>query len=234
MSKTLLEACEPLFQYVCRLSRSARKGATPDPAVVRAEIRQLLGELTSTLRGTRELSVHADKIELPLIYFVDYTIKESSLPWARDWKELAFERDRFAGDQEFFDLLEQELSDPSEQATERLGVYYTCLGLGFQGFFVGQPEYLRRKMTEIHARIRGRVDADQAARICPEAYEHTDTSDLVTPPSRSLAGVAIALLGLVIVLVAVNGAMYAVATQELRTAFHDIAEAGADPALEAE
>ena len=41
---TLLELCEPLFQYVCRLNRSARKGGSYEPTRVRAEIDALFEE----------------------------------------------------------------------------------------------------------------------------------------------------------------------------------------------
>ena len=33
---TLLELCEPLFQYICRLNRSARKGGQPRPGAASA------------------------------------------------------------------------------------------------------------------------------------------------------------------------------------------------------
>jgi cytochrome bd-type quinol oxidase subunit 1 len=42
---------------------------------------------------------------------------------------------QLAGDEKFFDLLEETLNDSSEDASERLAVYYTCLGLGFMGMY---------------------------------------------------------------------------------------------------
>ena len=38
-------------------------------------------------------------------------------------------------------------------------------------------------MQDIALRIRGSMESDSQARICPEAYEHTDTRDLVEPPT---------------------------------------------------
>ena len=49
----------------------------------------------------------------------------------------------------FFDLLDETLNDPSDEATERLKIFYTCLGLGFSGWYAGQSEYLRGKMLDI-------------------------------------------------------------------------------------
>lgn len=223
---TLLELCEPFFQYVCRLNRSARKGVRFEPAAVRTDLKSLLAETRQRASGTPGLADQFDKIELVLIYFADFMIKESRLDFARRWEELAHERNELAGDEAFFDVLDETLADTSERATERLAVFYTCLGLGFSGFYTGQPEYLRKKMMEISARIRTMMDKDDGSKICPEAYEHTDTSDLIEPPGRSLLGIGIALVGLILVLIAINVFMYQSASKELLDAMGQIIRAG--------
>src|SRR4029077_8827013 len=78
------------------------------------------------------------------------------------------------------------IKESSEDASERLAVFYTCIGLGFTGIYFGQPEYLRKTMLTIAPRIRHLVETDQSARICPEAYERVDTRDLVQPPSSRM------------------------------------------------
>ena len=119
------------------------------------------------------------------MFFVDAMISESKLPWARKWSNdrLAFKRDELAGDEKFFDLLDATLKDQSDEASERLAIYFTCIGLGFTGFYFSQPEYLRQKMQDISLRIRGYVESNSQARICPEAYDHTDARDLIEPPT---------------------------------------------------
>ena len=112
---------------------------------------------------------------------------------------MASERNELAGDEKFFDLLDEELADPSEDAAERLSVYYTCLGLGFTGVYIGQPESIRKLMLRISGRISSMMDADEEAFICPEAYENVDTRNLIEPPGTKLGGIAIALVGLIIV-----------------------------------
>ncbi len=223
---TLLELCEPFFQYVCRLNRSARKGVRFEPAAVRTDLKSMLAEMRQRASGTPGLADQFDKIELVLIYFADFMIKESRLDFARRWEELAHERNELAGDEAFFDVLDETLADTSERATERLAVFYTCLGLGFSGFYTGQPEYLRKKMMEISARIRTMMDKDDGSKICPEAYEHTDTSDLIEPPGRSLFGIGIALVGLILVLIAINVFMYQSASKDLLDAMGRIIRAG--------
>ena len=203
---TLLELTEPLFQYVCRLNRVARKSGAPptgetvflakpsaiprgvslDYAVVRNEIKAILEEIPQRAAKDFRLASQAQKIELPLLFFVDSLISEGTLKFAAQWNQnrLAYERNELAGDEKFFDLLDQDLKDPSDEASERLAVYYVCVGLGFSGIYFRQPEYLRKQMFTIAPRIKRWLDADETARICSDAYEGVDTRDLTEPPSR--------------------------------------------------
>lgn len=211
----LHELCEPLFQYVCRLNRSARKGVGLEPNLVRTDIQALFSDMRSRAASDPGLADQFAKVELALIYFVDFMIKESSLSFAHQWKELAHDLGKMAGDEEFFDLLDETLRDPSEAATERLAVYYTCLGLGFTGFYTGQPEYLRKKMMEIQARIRGFVDTDTSGRVCPEAYEHVDTRPLNLPPLRNLTAIVVVLVAVLIGVLVTNWVLYRTSVREL-------------------
>lgn len=219
---TLLELTEPLFQYICRLNRSARKGGSFEPNRVRAEVEAAMAEMKTKARSDPTLTSQFEKIELPLIFFVDFMIKESALPFARQWKEMAYERNELAGDEKFFDLLDETLADPTQAATERLSVFYTCLGLGFTGWYTGQPEYLRKKMMEIMARTRGIMDIDEAVRICPEAYEHVDTSDLVQPPGTKLLGIFLALVLMIAVVFGANFVVFRQTAADLQAALKQI------------
>ncbi len=219
---TLLELCEPLFQYVCRLNRSPRKGGTQELNRVRSEVVAVFGDMKSKASSDPQLLSQCEKVELPLIFFVDFMIKESGLSFARDWRELAHERDELAGDEAFFQHLEETLADSSEAAKERLAVFYTCIGLGFTGWYTGQPEHLRKKMLEISARIRGMMNVEELSRICPEAYEHTDTRDLTEPIGAKLVGMIVALIGLGIVLFVTNIYLYMRASKDLDTALDKI------------
>jgi type VI secretion system protein ImpK len=222
---TLLELCDPLFQYICRFNRSARKGGHHDLLQVRQEVKAILGEMKGKAASQPGLSSQFEKIDIVLMFFVDFMIKSSAISNAGDWQELAFERKELAGDEKFFDLLEETLADRSDQANERLSIYYTCMGLGFTGWYTGQPEYLRKKMLECSTRIRNLIDTDQSSKICPESYEHVDTSDLVQPPSASLVGIGIALVGLIIVLFIANAYMYRNSSSELTKALDGIIKA---------
>jgi type IV/VI secretion system ImpK/VasF family protein len=222
---TLLELCDPLFQYICRFNRSARKGGHHDLIQVRQEVKAMLAEMRGKAQSQPGMLGQFEKIDIVLMFFVDFMIKSSPISNAGDWQELAFERKELAGDEKFFDMLEETLADRTDQANERLSIYYTCMGLGFTGWYTGQPEYLRKKMLECSTRIRNLIDTDQSARICPESYEHVDTSDLVQPPSASLVGIGIALIGLVLVLFIANAYMYRSSSSELTKALDGIIKA---------
>jgi type VI protein secretion system component VasF len=168
---TLAELCEPLFLYVCRLNRLVRKGGAKDQAAVWHESRSLFAELHERAASQGGLATQFERVELPLMIFVDSVVRESRLPWAARWKGLANERGEHAGDERFFDLLDESLEDKTDAASERLGIYYTCVGLGYRGVWEGQPEFLAEKMKEMKLRLRDAAGAD-AARMTPEAYDH--------------------------------------------------------------
>jgi type VI secretion system protein ImpK len=196
---TLLELCEPLLQYVCRLRRSAQMGRTVEMDEIRNDVIKIFSEMKAATSSYPELVTQYEKVELPLVFFTDFMIKESNLPFADEWVELGRERNELAGDEKFFDLLDAELADPSDDAKQRLVIFYTCLGLGFTGVYTGQMESIKRLISQISVRISGLMDADKKSYICPEAYENVDTRDFVEPPGAKLAGIGIALIALIIV-----------------------------------
>jgi type VI secretion system protein ImpK len=220
----LSELCEPFFLYICRLNRAARKGGRVDFASVRSEIAGLFKSMQSAASKDAHLSEQYRQVEMPLTFFADSIISESGLNIAGQWNQnrLAFARNELAGDEKFFDLLNETLADSSEAAAERLAIFYTCLGLGFSGWYAGQTDKLKQKMNEVAARIRDVTHADPNSRICPEAYEHVDRRDLIQPPSQKLIGIAIALAGLTIVLFLTNLFLYREASHDLSVALQAI------------
>jgi len=191
----LVSLCEPLFQYVCRLNRSAVKGCTLPLERVRADIQQLFEEIKVEASSRPDLAAQYERIRLPLVFFVDFVIRESNLSFRMDWVPLASDFNELAGDEKFFELLELDLADPSDGAAERLAVYYTCLGLGFTGLYAGDRDTIRRLTGRISGRISRFMDADARARICPQAYEYTDTRNFTEPPGTKLGFIGTLLAG---------------------------------------
>lgn len=220
---TLVEICEPLFQYVCRLNRLGRKGGRTDLGVVRGELKAIFQELRAKADAAPGMSGPYGEVEQVLVFFTDSMILNSQVRGANGgWKPISHERGELGFEEKFWDLLEDTLKDPSEGATQRLGVFYVCIGLGFTGLYTGQPDYIRRKMLEISSRLRGMIDADQAARICPESYEVVDTRNLTQPPNGSLTTMMIILVVMVGMLLFAYVQLFQQASKNLKRSLEDI------------
>jgi type VI protein secretion system component VasF len=221
---TLSDLCEPLFEYVCRLNRTARKGGEAQEPAVRSEVLRILADLKAKSQAESKLHEQFLKVELPLIFFVDSMISESRLKFAGNWNKnrMAYDRKELAGDEKFFDLLDESLQDASADASERLRIYYTAMGLGFTGWYSGQLDYIQRKMKEIAARISVNTNPEAKAKIVPEAYEKVDTRNLIEPPGAKLAGTVISLVGLTILLLTMNVLIFRQHVRETGTALRTI------------
>jgi type IV/VI secretion system ImpK/VasF family protein len=222
----LIELYEDLFQYVCRLNRAAKTPAHPEYARVRSEVKDLLQQAVRNAASDVRLLNQAKSLELPMMFFVDYLVCSSRLKFAMQWAEnrLAKERNELSGDEKFFDLLEADLKDTSEEAAERLAVYYVCLGLGFMGMYQTQPEQIRRYMEQIFPRVRQWIDTDPSTKISEEAYKYTDTRVLTEPPGKRIILVAIAFVFVSVSVLAIYYALYANAVHVLSSSVDSIAK----------
>ena len=215
---TPLELCEPILTKVCVLNRLGRKqGSLLTYDHLRLEIEQLFGAVRNSAEADPVLKGQWQKLELPMIFFVDSMISESGLALAATWNRnrLAYDRKELAGDEKFFDLMDETLNDASDEASQRLVVFYTCVGLGFTGWYAGQSEYLRGKMLDVSQRIRAAMETDKTVRICPETYLNVDTRDLVQPPAARLGGIAIVFAGLCLIVVTVEAFLFHAASLSL-------------------
>ncbi len=215
----LLDNYEALFQYMCLLSRiaKARPEAHPEYAQVRADIRALLEDLERGAAADVRLSNQIKRLELPVVFFIDNIICTSKLKFAQQWAgaRLAIEkRNELAGDERFFDFVTQDLPDTSEEAAERLAVYYTCFGLGFTGMYVSQPKEIRNLQEQIFPRIRQWADSDRV-RISEEAYKPTDTRTLTEPASNKIIFVAILFVFLCLASLLIYCGLYREASSDL-------------------
>lgn len=224
---TLVEVCEPLFQYLCQLNYSARKGGRLDYMIVRKEIEDLLAEIKQRASTDASLAgLYDDKMELALIFFIDNFISTSSLPFNHEWSDnrIAYERTPavMTGDNDFFHYFDEALADRSEGATQKLAVFYSCIGLGMTGEYSDRPEILRRKMLEASRRLGNLIDTKVSARICPDADEHTNTDNLIPPPVKSPVVMTIALVGLIVCFFVAFGLLYRNSVHDLQKKYETI------------
>jgi type VI secretion system protein ImpK len=191
----LVDACEPVFQYVCALNRTLRKGGVGALRAdqVRAEIKGKIAEAKKRADG--ELAGPFRDIEPVLYFFADSMVFAAKSrpagyqPISQDLPqpELAFEA-------RFWSMLDETMKEIGQGAMQKLAVYYTCIGLGFRGLphnMPADPEFLRAKMSEIASKIRPLMDTEVGERLFKDAY-HADTRDLTPRPSRSITGIVIA------------------------------------------
>ncbi len=229
---TLIELCEPLWLKTCELNRMARLGLSQNYLEARSEIKGLLDEIQQKAAPDGKLAAQAKKLELPLTFFVDSMIGASKLQFAAEWNgnRLAAERyNELAGDDRFFDILEETLNDTSDEASERLAVAYVCLGLGFVGALAAQPEQLKGYMSKITPRIRHLMDLDTKGRLCPEAYNSVDTRNLIEPPGNRLVFVFILFIFLCLSTMIAYVGMYVTATTGLNQAIESINKHAQEP-----
>lgn len=222
---TVPELCEPLFLKICELNRMARMGQSQDYLEVRSEMKSLLDEIQQKAASDFKLAAQARKLELPLTFFVDSMIASSKLRFAAEWNgnRLAAEKfNELAGDDRFFDLLEETINDTSDEASERLAVFHVCLGLGFVGALAGQPDQVKRYMSTLYPRVRHLMDVDAKARLCDDAYKNVDTRNLIEPPSNRLVFVMILFVFLCVSTMIAYFAIYVNETSRLDQSLKDI------------
>ena len=222
----LPELCEPLFQYTCMLNRIARNagGEGMEYDALRPVIDSIFESMGALAATEPALNVQYSKMHMPLVFFIDSMLAESALALAPVWNKnrIAYEQKELAGDEKFFDLLDQTLEERTAEADERLIVFYTCLGLGFTGWYAGQAEYLRAKMNVIAVRIKRHLEPDARARLNPEAYDHLDTRNLIQPPGIKLIVVAIIFACLLLMTLALNVYLFQTASRGLADALREI------------
>lgn len=221
----LLELYEPLFQYICRLNRMARSQSQPDMGRVRSEIKGLFEEVNRTVAGDVSLLNQVRELERPMVFFVDNLIVGSRLNFASQWasKRLASEWNELAGDERFFvDFMEKDLTDPSEEAAQRLAVYYVCLSLGFTGMYQGQSDQIRKYMEQIFPRIRQWVDSDPRTKISEQAYAFTNTQVLTQPPGEKLVLLLLVFIFLGLCVLMLSYGLYYKASTDMNHAIGEI------------
>ena len=218
---TLSELSEDLFQYICKLVRTSRIQGDIDFLLLRREIGQIFRDMEEKASSERLISKF-ETLKKVLFFFVDSTIAESSLSVAEEWnnRRLAHELDppEYAGDNKFYEILNETLEDHSKDATELLAVFYQCLGLGFVG---SPPEDISKIMERISGRIWDFMNNSTPMTIPVESY-HVNPTDLRTPPTMKILFIGVALVGLTVVLLIANNMLFKWHTEDLRTALQEI------------
>ncbi|MBO4520680.1 MAG: DotU family type IV/VI secretion system protein [Alphaproteobacteria bacterium] len=151
MSGNLEKLCRPILACVCDYWQYTRAGNAPDKDLFLRQINLLMAEAKENASKSPVLEREFARMERPLVFFVDYMVKEGGFPFAGEWREMARKYNELSGDEKFFDLLADALDDPD--SSDSLELFYTMLGLGFDGIHRNDPAYVERRMKVCASRF---------------------------------------------------------------------------------
>ena len=167
--RELEHLCRPLVRQLCAYWCYARCGEAPEQEQVSRVLREHLIRIREKVEDDGRLKREFQRIEQPLIFFIDYTIKEGHFPFSEAWREIARDYNELSGDEKFFEQLASTLDDPD--SAEQLVMFYLFMGLGFDGCHAGDPEYIQRRMKVCAARFPAGVGTEVPPLASPDAGE---------------------------------------------------------------
>jgi type VI protein secretion system component VasF len=136
----LEKLCYPIFSCICNYWQLSCITSYVEKEKFQHDIQGLLLEANRIAVQNEELARQYAWIEKPLVFFIDYMVKEGRFPFRQEWHELARNYNELSGDEKFFDLLVQTLENP--QLHNSCVLFYVMLGLGFDGAYRYNHEYI--------------------------------------------------------------------------------------------
>lgn len=173
----IYELVSPILHKLCNYYIYERNGYKLGYEEFTAEISHLLKNARNTAEKSDALSSAYRKIEFPLIFFLDYTVKESGFSFSQDYVPLAHSYNELSGDDKFFDCLDEAIAGESDP--EILNIYYIMLGLGFDGAFKREPAEVVRRMQLCFEKLDDRYSSGYEM-VCREM-----SADMVTETEPS-------------------------------------------------
>jgi type VI protein secretion system component VasF len=150
----LEELCRPVFICLCNYWQLNLAGFPPSLEQFRKDIEASLEDAQRNASRDPALIGDYERIERPLVFFIDFMVKEGSFPFNREWKELGRNYNELSGDEKFFNLLSEALGNSRARAT--IPLFYTMLGLGFEG--AQDRGFIEKTMRECAAHFPAELD----------------------------------------------------------------------------
>lgn len=246
----LTRCCWRTFMQVIGVARQTRSGEDLPPERVRSRMLAALregGELAATSPEVER--AWTQRIRAMLIYFVDDRLVQLRWNGGRWWLENRLQcapeglgRPQAQGGNWFYedcDALRQEFLEAEhrnqperELLAEQLGLYYTCLRLGFQGQFDGRPDLLKNYEMGLYAFLPGH-SAVRDEELFPQAYQHTEKRKAIYDWGTKLAVVLTIFAFLVVGTVVVYRLAWSSTVDELEKAAKAYAAAPAPVGVDA-
>jgi type VI protein secretion system component VasF len=136
--------CNPVFLRICEYWQLSCITNYVEKEKFRRDIIKCLGDAKKNAERDPQLAREYGWIEKPLVFFIDYMVKEGRFPFRQEWLELSRNYNELSGDEKFFDLLSETLSYPEFQNSVML--FYIMLGLGFDGAYRFNRNYIEQCM----------------------------------------------------------------------------------------
>ncbi|MDR0410281.1 MAG: DotU family type IV/VI secretion system protein [Spirochaetaceae bacterium] len=152
----LEKICNPLLLALCNYWQLACMDGQIELEPFREKIVSLLEDAKQEAALDETLAKEFSVIEKPLVFFIDYMVREGRFPFRAEWQILARSYNELSGDEKFFDLLEDTLNHPDEKNSADL--FFLMLGLGFDGVHRRNPAYIQHCMMACNKRAIGEFD----------------------------------------------------------------------------
>ncbi|MCL2271028.1 MAG: DotU family type IV/VI secretion system protein [Treponema sp.] len=144
MVTDLEKLCNPVFQCLCNYWQLSCVTNMVDREQFQSDIVGLMMEARKKARKDPRLEREFIWLEKPLVFFIDYMVKEGRFAFRDDWRELSRNYNELSGDEKFFDLLNETLNNPDFDNSFVL--FYIMLGLGFDGVYQYNRKYVEQCM----------------------------------------------------------------------------------------
>jgi type VI protein secretion system component VasF len=141
----LEKLCNPLLLTMCHYWQLAYMDSQVELESFRETIISLLEKTKRAAELDETLAKEFAVIEKPLVFFIDYMVREGRFSFRNDWQILARSYNELSGDEKFFDLLEDTLNHPSTNNSADL--FFVMLGLGFDGVHRKNQAYIQHCMA---------------------------------------------------------------------------------------
>jgi type VI protein secretion system component VasF len=150
------EACYPVFACFCNNLQLSEAGNPPSMENFREEIETALERAKYRCEADPLLSRDYQRVELPMVFFIDYMVKEGNFPFKNEWRELSRNYNELSGDEKFFNLLADALSNPNSKNT--IPVFFNMVRLGFDGVYENDIKSIEKIMRQCLAKIPDKFD----------------------------------------------------------------------------
>lgn len=219
----LEKLCRPLLMCVCDYWQYVRAGNPADKEAFQRQINILMAEAKENASKDPVLERDFTRMERPLVFFVDYMVKEGGFPFAGEWREIARKYNELSGDEKFFDLLSDALDDPD--SSDSLEVFYTMMGLGFDGIYRDDPAYIERRMKVCSSRFsKSKFDVSKEGLTPIDPEKHGKSVEKKVSFFRSIKFVMLLCFLFMTVSFGINLSVFLKETKEYRHALNSAVE----------